>query len=390
MPVVQNTQPIITALKLCDNQTKEAIANVNVGILKTTANWLAYEEQSAIPSSIIKKNPTGEFSIQVAGGTLRADASLVSDETGTFQYFYQPGTTYALFADAQNYAATYKQYTGWEISQLSDQCIYLNKQDCISLNGRVINQRLNQPIANASVDIVNLCNGEIYSLTSNESGAFEYCLDCHCDYEIVTRKNAYEDIRKEIAIQPANCSQSQAIEMVIALPTAIKQSNNQIKHPTNPEEELTNSYINQYFTGEENPTYHEGQVIRLHRIYYDFDKSVIRPDAAYELDYLVALMEQHPSMEIELSAHTDSRGKSDYNGWLSQYRANAAKNYLLKNGIDRNRIHKAKGYGESRLFNHCSDGEECTEEEHQVNRRTEVKIVRFDGPLMNLSTNNQK
>ena len=373
----------MSPLKVCDSQTKETIADVNVGILKTTVNWLAYEEQSTIPSSIIKKNPTGEFSIQVAGGTLRADASLVSDEAGSFQYFYQPETTYALFADALNYSATYKQYTGWEISQLHDRCIYLTKQECISLNGKVVDQRLNHPIVNASIDIINLCTGEIYSLSSDEVGLFEYCLDCHCDYEIVVRKNAYEEGRKEIAAQPSNCTQNQALETEIALPI-------KVKHPTNQEEEITNSYINQYFTGEENPSYHEGQIIRLHRIYYDFDKSVIRQDAAYELDYLVALMEQHPSMEIELSAHTDSRGKSDYNGWLSQFRANAAKNYLLKNGIDRNRIHKAKGYGESRLFNHCSDGEACTEEEHQVNRRTEVKIVRFDGPLMNLSTNNQK
>ncbi len=375
-PIAQSIQPIITPLKVCDIDTKEPIADVKVGIVKAAANWLAYEGTSAIPNSVIKLHPTGEYSIQVAGGTLRADASLLTDPSGSFQYFYQLETTYALFVEANNYVPLYKQYTGWEISQLQDRCLYVNQQACIPLRGKVVDQRLNTPIIAVEVNLINLCNGEIYSRSTNSEGLFEYCLDCTCGYELVFRKDAYEEVRKELTSNQLNCEEKKPMELIIELPITIKPKE---------EQGLSNTYINQYFTGEEQPTYHEGQVLRLHRIYYDFDKSVIRSDAAFELDYLVALMNQYPSMEIELSAHTDSRGKSDYNGWLSQFRANAAKKYLLNKGIDRNRIHKTKGYGESRLFNHCANGEDCTEEEHQENRRTEVKIVRFEGQAQDLS-----
>ncbi|WP_199141623.1 OmpA family protein [Pedobacter sp. ASV12] len=115
--------------------------------------------------------------------------------------------------------------------------------------------------------------------------------------------------------------------------------------------------------------------IRLENIYYDFDKSNIRPDAAIELDKLVKIMQDNPTIWIELGSHTDSRGNSQYNQWLSQSRANAAVQYIIDRGIAKNRI-SAKGYGESQLLNRCAKGVKCTEAEHQLNRRTEFKIVK--------------
>ncbi|SHH07969.1 OmpA family protein, partial [Pedobacter caeni] len=118
-----------------------------------------------------------------------------------------------------------------------------------------------------------------------------------------------------------------------------------------------------------------GKTYVLRNIYYDFDKSNIRPDAARELNKLLAILKENPAIWIELSSHTDSRGSDQYNQWLSQSRANAATQYLIDRGIEKERI-KARGYGETMLLNRCSDGVKCSHAEHQLNRRTEFKVIK--------------
>jgi peptidoglycan-associated lipoprotein len=114
--------------------------------------------------------------------------------------------------------------------------------------------------------------------------------------------------------------------------------------------------------------------IALDNIYYDYDKWDIRPDAAAELDKLAKLITDNPQLNFELSSHTDSRGGDMYNLVLSDARANSAVDYLLRVGVDPERL-RPQGYGESKLINGCGNGERCTEEEHQANRRTEFKVV---------------
>lgn len=110
--------------------------------------------------------------------------------------------------------------------------------------------------------------------------------------------------------------------------------------------------------------------IILDNIYYDLDKAEIRIDAAVELDKLVKILADNPSIRIELSSHTDSRSSDAYNQDLSQRRAQSAVDYIVSKGIAADRL-VAKGYGESQLI--IKDAQ--TEEEHQVNRRSEFKVV---------------
>lgn len=117
--------------------------------------------------------------------------------------------------------------------------------------------------------------------------------------------------------------------------------------------------------------------IVLENIYYDFDKWNIRPDAEAELDKLVQTLKKNSNLTIELSSHTDSRAGDQYNMVLSDKRAKAAVEYLINHGIDGKRL-KWKGYGESRLVNHCKNDVYCTEEEHQKNRRTEFKAIKLE------------
>ena len=115
--------------------------------------------------------------------------------------------------------------------------------------------------------------------------------------------------------------------------------------------------------------------LKLNMIFFDFDKSNIRADAAEELDKLVAIMNEYPSMVIKIESHTDSRGRRAYNRWLSDNRAKATRRYLISEGIDPKRIQSALGYGEDRLLNECDGSVRCTEAQHQLNRRSEFIIV---------------
>lgn len=117
-----------------------------------------------------------------------------------------------------------------------------------------------------------------------------------------------------------------------------------------------------------------GEIVKLENIYYDFDKYNIRKDAAEELDRLIEIMQKYPKMKIEMRSHTDSRGSDDYNMKLSHNRAMSAAKYIVKNGIDKDRI-TFKGYGETVPVNQCTNGVTCSEAEHQLNRRTEFKVL---------------
>jgi len=114
------------------------------------------------------------------------------------------------------------------------------------------------------------------------------------------------------------------------------------------------------------------KAIEVKDIFYDYDKYDIRPDAAVRLDTLVQTLQDNPKINIELSSHTDQRGKDAYNLKLSQQRAEAAVAYIVSKGIDKRRI-TARGYGETRPIVKNAK----TEADFQRNRRTEFKVTRI-------------
>lgn len=113
-----------------------------------------------------------------------------------------------------------------------------------------------------------------------------------------------------------------------------------------------------------------GQTVRLNNVFFDFDKWSLRPESFVELDRVVKLLKENPAIEIELSAHTDSRGSDDYNYKLSDNRARSVMEYILSKGIDASRL-RSQGYGETK---HLTTDE--SEEGHQLNRRVEFTILK--------------
>lgn len=114
--------------------------------------------------------------------------------------------------------------------------------------------------------------------------------------------------------------------------------------------------------------------IEVKNIYYELDKADLRPESYPSLDSLYNVMIDNPAIIAEIGSHTDSRGSDSYNLDLSQRRAQSVVDYLINKGIDSIRL-VATGYGETKLKNGCTNGVRCSEEEHQINRRTEFTII---------------
>jgi len=117
-----------------------------------------------------------------------------------------------------------------------------------------------------------------------------------------------------------------------------------------------------------------GKCFGIKMIYFDLDKSNIRTEAALDLEKILDVLNNNPTMKLDIRSHTDSRATHQYNAALSNRRAQSTIDWLVKNGVAKNRL-TGKGYGETQLVNGCSDGVQCSEEKHQMNRRSEFIIM---------------
>ena len=278
-----------------------------------------------------------------------------TDENGEFWVELKPGRKYRFTAEKEGYKLTEKIMETGELEQI-EFCIPMAVSHCIVLNGETNNGKFaGKKVANATVTMVNLCTGEEHSVRSAPDGVFRFpCLECGCEYILKGEKTNFKAGVADVSTLDTDCSKGGTMDVEIRLTPADR-------------DELL-------FAGKK---LEAGATAELKNIFYDFDQFYIRSDARPDLDRVVALMKDYPSLIIELGSHTDSRGTASYNQQLSQKRAEAAVQYIVERGVDSRRL-IARGYGESQPRNHCRDGVKCTEAEHQYNRRTEIKIISND------------
>jgi len=201
---------------------------------------------------------------------------------------------------------------------------------------RVVERGTQKVIPNAKTTISNLVSSADTVLLTNEQGEVTLRVDRYTDYMAHATKRGYVDDESKFHI--AN-EDGKVVELLLQLP--------QIK---------------------------KGDKFKLENIFYDYNKSTLRPESMAALDKLAAFIMEN-KLKIELSSHTDARGSGPANQRLSQARAQSCVDYLIKKGVPANMI-TAKGYGETQLLNRCKDGvTNCTEAEHQENRRSEIKIL---------------
>ena len=213
---------------------------------------------------------------------------------------------------------------------------------CVALSGVALDQETNQHLFNAEIKWVNDCGEPEMSATSDSAGYFNLCIPQGCSGLIIGKKNEFSTVR-----MPVN-----------ALAGDLNVNINFSK--------LVLSIV-------KGPLKKGGKLI-LENIYFDFNESTMRPATDRELNELTILMNQYPEMRVRIIAHTDSRGDNKFNLTLSLNRALEIKKYLMGKGISEDRL-ETEGRGESQLRNRCKDGVNCTEEEHQYNRRVEIQIL---------------
>ncbi|WP_165750293.1 OmpA family protein [Cellulophaga sp. Z1A5H] len=213
-----------------------------------------------------------------------------------------------------------------------------------SLNGSVKDMNTKQTIADAVLNITN-ANGEVVGKgISDSTGNFD--LDSTCDegtYAIVASKENY-DVGS----------------------TSFKMTSTT---DINDLEILMTSNFTPADLGAD-----LAEKLNLEKIYFDFDQSYIRKDAQAIMEKVVAYLNQYPNTKIRIGSHTDARANDNYNLSLSERRANATYDYLVKKGIDTSRL-TFKGFGETQLTNACDNNTNCSSEKHQLNRRSEFIVV---------------
>ncbi len=217
--------------------------------------------------------------------------------------------------------------------------------------GTVQDSKTDELIPNATVILFDGEGKEIERKTVGEDAAFEFELDCEMEYLIRGEKETYISDEKRFTTP----KKKQELQLQLLLEKDVQE--------INPCDDLA-------------------KILDIPIIYFDFDKSNIRYDAEIELQKVLAVLNKYPTMNIDIRSHTDCRGPADYNEKLSDRRAKSTRQYLIDNGIAAERL-TAKGYGESQLVNDCgcepTNESSCSEEEHQLNRRSEFIITSING-----------
>jgi outer membrane protein OmpA-like peptidoglycan-associated protein len=264
---------------------------------------------------------------------------------GAFQFPVQVGKEYNFEACAKEYACN-KQITastkGLKPGSVVEVKIPLVQESKFGITVVVIDKKTKAPIASSKVNFYDGCNSQRSINQSDTNGSSNYNGESECLYNIGAMASGY--FPKDTILSTAGISED--VEVII---------------------ELTNDgMIDVGGEGEEG--------IVFYHIYYDFDQSYIRGDAHPDLQVVLDFMLENPTAVVQIESHTDARAPYQYNIDLSKRRADAAKAWLQSKGIEETRL-MTVGFGEIRPVNGCIDDIQCTEKEHQLNRRTEFRIV---------------
>jgi len=244
------------------------------------------------------------------------------------------------------------------------------------ITGIVKDKNTGRRIPNALVVLYDSEGKELQDVVVGENAKFSFPIDCSSKYRVEASKYEYSidnkefesnadlDLMLELNIEKGNGTNSSVVN-------SINTPQNTSNIPNNNPYQVPEDYI------VNNPNdFDECQkaLYNIKTIYFDLDKSYIRPDASEELEMVVLIMKRCKNIIVEAGSHTDSRASHSYNLSLSKRRSISTRKFIITRGISPSRI-KAKGYGETELLNDCSDGKKCTEKEHQLNRRTEFIIL---------------
>ncbi|MEL6657089.1 MAG: OmpA family protein [Bacteroidota bacterium] len=348
---IQPTASLNGVVNVTDKSTSRRLTGANIRMFELNKDGLIEDENAYDLELVPNEDKEGEMVMKLIR---KSDEDLgsplaVTDRNGEALVSLEADRDYLLLVSKPNYFTQELRFSTDELGPDRPLDFLMDPTNCVVLKGTVRSDRFQIAIPNVTLRLTNLCDNSITTYRSNIAGAYEICLPLGCDYVLEGTKAGYESGATRVTTVRLRGSRSLEADLSI--------------HPTS--DAILREPIK------------EGTVIVLENIYYDFNKSAIRKGAAQDLDALAQLMNLYPSMQIELGSHTDSRGTDDYNLDLSLRRAQSAKEFLIQRGVGANRI-RTVGYGETRLRNHCEDNVNCSDSEHLLNRRTEVKVLNID------------
>ena len=217
----------------------------------------------------------------------------------------------------------------------------------INIQGPVQDEDTGELISGAEVMLLDNDHNKIDAMVVGDDAMFSFKLDCNQQYIIRAKKEGYNP--KETILETPKNPKTIEMPMLLNMPMTLK-----VEDPCPPND--------------------LGCRLTLQPIYFDFDKSKIRPDAEVELAKILSALNEYPKLKIDIESHTDSRGNDNYNLNLSSRRAQSTLQWFISKGIEKKRL-STKGYGESQLINKCSNGKDCEEDEHQLNRRSMFLVM---------------
>jgi outer membrane protein OmpA-like peptidoglycan-associated protein len=343
---------------------------------KTTSNDSPLSIEGTIKNEL-NGNPLPDAQIVVFDDRMFAAlAQTTTDGDGHYRVVVPRKDRYRVAVDKNTYFKADKIFVVDSASQ--PQNINLRNKPGYIFDVTIFDKDRKEEAANTLPD----CKIEIYNNTTKEQeltlpkhpkAVFNFPFNEGNHYTILVRKPHYINRRIEAFVDINGCIMcvdGMGVEKLNMI--ALMSHNNEIG----------------YFLGNVDlDSIQIGKKFMIPNIYYDYDKSFIRPEAAKILDKLAVFLKDNPAIKVELGAHTDSRGSDTYNMALSGRRAESAVKYLVERcGVSQANI-TWKGYGETELVNSCSNKVKCSESDHQLNRRTELKVTAImeEDPLWNHS-----
>lgn len=252
-----------------------------------------------------------------------------------------------------------------------------------NLKGLITRKFDDRPIEGARVTITNLTDGTEEEFETDELGMFEHVLDAGKNYKVRVEKDGFFAVNENVSTKDP--SKDRDINMNISLLDISNPEGDDVADTGDGKDDGTASdqdgkdgKAGPDGSGQQDGALPKGvnanKPYQVPNILWDYDKYDIREDARPYLDYVAKLLKDNPDLKVEVRSHCDSRGSHAYNDPLSNRRAKAVTDYLVSKGVKRSML-ISKGYGKRQLTNRCETGVECSEEEHQANRRTEFKVL---------------
>jgi len=286
--------------------------------------------------------PLDQVSVSLFQNNQLVEKQTIS-KNSNFKFNVDCKETYKLVAEKENYETVELSITTDDKNKTETRkTLKLTPIECIQmLNGIVTDSETNLPLPNA---VVHIYKGKelLAKINLDDNAAFTYKLECEMPYRFTVSLKNYHDLVSTI------------------------KTTDKTNEVNNIQLEMESSV--------EFVEVREQKMIKTKAINFDLDQSSIRLDAAIELNKVIAILRKYPKLKIEIKSHTDSRAAAEYNMKLTNDRAKKVMDYLIANGIDSSRV-SGRGYGETQLLNNCAKGVKCSEEEHQMNRRTEFIIT---------------